>query len=271
LKRSRLLVVIISFSIFLTFFNSVGYAIINDDLIVSVLLSNQTLYQGRNVTANIFLINNSTEEIIIQYAGLHFDWMQIDQFLGLNLINDPITIPSNETHTFDSITIFVPEDVITGQHDYWVGIDGLDDQSNVFNWDSQTLHIIIQNSEIIESYNQYLIQTSNKIAEVNKNKYRSPKAQSLLEQSEDTYLQAISLANQENWVEANSAIQTVVDLLDQAELEEQKYMSENSLQNQLLLIIGVSVVVILVIVIFFKRVRKNNQNSKPTQPLDFDI
>lgn len=269
MKRFRIFVAIISIGIFITFFNIPGNAITNDKLIVSVLLSNETPIQGRNVTANIFLINNSTENITIQYVGLHFDWIQTDQFLGLNLNNDPITISSNDTYTFDSIDIFVPEDVITGQHDYWVGIDGLDGQSDAFTWDSPTFHITVQNSEIIENYNQNLIQTSSKIAKVDINNYRSPEARSLIEQAENTYLQAISLANQENWVQANSAIQTAASLLDQAELEEQKYISENSLQNQLLVIIGVAVVVILVIVILLRRKKKNQMT--PTQPIDYNL
>ena len=243
-----------------TFYSSVGNAIGQNEVIVTVLWSNQNIYQGTNVTATIFLIkNNSTEELTIFYTGLHFDWMQTDQFFGLNLANNPVIIPSNSSHTFDPINIIISKDIPIGPHDYSVGIDGLDSQSATFTWDSQILNLVIQSSEKKDAYNDSIIQVSNDINQANIVNYESPKAQSLLEQANNAYDLAISLANQENWREAISSLQITSNYLEKADAEEQKYFKDKSALDQLLIVIGIVGLVLVILVISLVRRKKKSQ------------
>lgn len=258
LKRHKIVPMIGGFVVFFALFFGVGNAIISDELIVTVLWSNQPVYQNSEVTGNIFLINNSTEEITILNVGLHFDWMQSDQFIGFSLQNNPVSILPGKTYTFNAIAINIPQDVMVGPHDYLIGINGLDGESTPFTWDSESYNIIVLSSEIRENYNQLMTQISSRISQTNSAGFKSSDAQSYFEQAEDKYNQATSLANQENWVDALSAIQNVSEYLDQADFEEQKYLEESSTQNQLLIIVGIVVVVFLVVlaIILLRRKKK---------------
>ena len=102
MKLIRLVFVIICFSIISTLFISSTIALEDNEASVSVYWLNQPINQGNIETVTIFFVNNSPEELQIFLVGLHFDWMESDQFVGNNLSNNPVIVPSSETFTFAS-------------------------------------------------------------------------------------------------------------------------------------------------------------------------
>ena len=245
--------------IFSQFF-SVGNALEENEIIVSVVLTSQTGYPGSGAVASVFLVNNSTEILTIQYVGINFDWMPSDQFLGHNLSEDPVFVPSSTNHIFEAINIIVPPDASLGEHNYSVGIDGIKGTTESFSWNSQNYIFTVQDSQK-QTYDNLLTQVSTKITESSSLNYQSPTAKSLLEQAEGAYVQALVFENQNSWDEAISMLNNVSSYLDQADVEEQKYLKEKSSLENLLIIIGlVAVIIVAVLVVFYLIRRKSNKN-----------
>jgi len=251
--------VLICFSFtFSLLFGGVANALEENEIIISVVLTSQTGYPGSGVIASIFLVNNSTEILTIQYVGIHFDWMPSDQFLGHNLSEDPVFITSSTNHIFEAINIIVPPNATLGEHNYSVGIDGLKGTTEIFSWNSQNYIFVVQDPEK-KAYNDLLSQVSNKITVSRSMNYQSSKAQSLLGQAEDAYVKALVYGNQNSWDEAVSRLNSASTYLEQADVEEQKYLEEKSSQENLIIIIGlVGVIIIGIIAVYYLIRRKKD-------------
>jgi hypothetical protein len=95
-----------------------------DESFVRGLLSNPNPNAGDTITVSIFYHNNSTETVIIDYAGVHFDWMPTDSLYGFNTSSSNIQVPSGRDYFFQQpINIKVPTNA-NGNHTYYAGIDG---------------------------------------------------------------------------------------------------------------------------------------------------
>jgi len=268
MKHSRLVLVIACFSIICTLFSGVASALEQDDVMVSVVWSSQMLYQGSSATVRIFFISNYSQELTISYIGLHFDWMESNRFMGHDLSDDPVTVPSYGTHAFDPINILIPEDASIGAHSYFVGIDGLQAGSLNFSWDSPIQTLLINNPDA-GVYTELLTKIASNIAEAVNATYQSPAAQSLLRQAENAYAQALSLANEENWEAAISALQNASTYLEQAEAEEKNYVKPQGQPDLLPIIVGaiaIAVATVSIIALLFRRKRK--QTTPDTQPAE---
>lgn len=265
MKPSRLMIMVACFSLTCALFNGVCFALEQDDARVSLNWSSEALYSGSNTTVNIFFISDYSEELTIYSVGLHFDWMESETFLGYNLINNPVTVPSNGSHNFYPINVLVPENVTVGAHSYYVGIDGLEGGSTDFTWDSRPQTVMIQNSAQ-EVYNNLKTEVADDIADALDADYRSSAAQSFLEQAEDAYDQALSLASDENWDAAILALQSASGYVEQADLNEQSYVEPETLDDSLLLIVGVAAVaVVAVLVVALIVRRKGKQAAAPVE------
>ena len=249
-----MLCVIICLSFTFSLLCGVGNALEENEIIVSVVLTSQTGFPGSGAVASIFLVNNSTEILTIQYVGINFDWMPSDQFLGHNLSEDPVFISSSTNHIFQAINIIVPPDTTLGEHNYSVGIDGLKG-TEIFSWNSQNYIFVVKDSKK-QTYDDLLSQVSSKITESKSVNYESSTAQSLVEQAEVEYVQALVYGNQNSWDEAVSRLNSASSYLEQADVEEQKYLEEKSSQENLLIIIGLVVVIIIAILVVFYLVRR---------------
>ena len=199
-----------------------GNAFEQNELDVYVVLTNQDAYPGGTMIASVQLKSNSTEILTIMYVGIHFDWMPSDKFLGYDLSSDPVgLIPSAEQY-LDPIPIVVPSNVTPGEHNYFVGVDGLEGSTNQFNWDSDMFTLFVHEPKK-EEYNVLLPQVIGNITESEEKDYQSPKAQSLLEQAKDNHEQALDYGTQNSWDEAVSMLNNALTYLHQADTEEQKY------------------------------------------------
>lgn len=260
MKIIRLFFVIICFSIISALFIGSTNALEENDATVTALWLSLPINQGNIETVSIFLVNNSPEELQIYFVGLHFDWMESEQFLGNNLSNDPVIIPSLETYTFSPMTVDIPEDAILGSHSYYVGIDGLEGGST-FEWDSQMFTLVVQSSLEVE-YNNLAATISNKIDVAIDKNYQSSDAKSLLEQAQDSYSQAVSLATNNNWDDAISLLQSTSNYLAQAEANEQEYIEKSGTFDPLVIIIGIGVIIIVILLVIILRQKRIKSISK---------
>lgn len=268
MKLIRLVFIIICLSIISTLFIGSTTALEDNEASVSVYWLNQPINQGNIETVTIFFVNNSPEELQIFLVGLHFDWMESDQFVGNNLSNNPVIVPSSESFTFNPIAVDIPADASLGSHNYYVGVDGLEGGSN-FEWNSQTFTLVVQNSIEVE-YNNLETSVSNKINEAVKKNYQSSEAQSLLDQAQNAYSQAIVLANNNNLDNAITLLQSASNYLEQAEVKEQENIENSDFFDPLYIIavIGIILIVVLVVIILMRQRRtkvsaeENKNNEK---------
>ena len=261
---SRLVVVLICFGIIFSICGGVVYALDQEEARVSVAWSNKTPNLDSMVTLSVLFISDSTEELTIYYFGLNFDWMDPDSFVGHDLSSDPIVIPPSGFYNFPTITVQIPADVSVGTHTYYVGVDGFQSVTETFSWNSYPLTFEIQGSGL-EVYNTLVSKVARNITEATKAEYQSPQAQSLLDQAEDAYNQALSYASAENLDQAISALQNASIYLDQAEVEEKNYQAQNE-QDPLLIIVGIGVAIVAVVVIIMILILRNRQ--KKIEPTD---
>jgi hypothetical protein len=262
MKLFRVILIVACFSIICAQFSGVVSALEQDEATVTLIWSNPTPYQGSSATVRASFKSNYAEILTIYYVGIHFDWMDSDTFVGPDLSANPVSIPGYGSYTFDPISVVIPENASVGTHSYFVGIDGLDEQSTAFSWDSQTLTVQIQTYEV-EIYNTLRAKVANNITEATNQTYQSSEAQSLLEQAKNAYTQALSLANEENWGDAIAALQSAYSYIDQANIEEQNYVEAEGQQNQLLLIVGVVAVAVVAVLIIILLVRRKKKETAP--------
>ncbi|MEJ2272889.1 MAG: hypothetical protein P8X91_10580 [Candidatus Bathyarchaeota archaeon] len=109
MKLNRLVFVIICLSIISAFLIGPTIALEENEATATAFWLTEPINQGSIETVTIFFVNNSPQELQIYLVGLHFDWMETDQFVGNNLSNDPVVIPSYESYNFNSIAVDIPE------------------------------------------------------------------------------------------------------------------------------------------------------------------
>ena len=266
MKRFRLVLTVTCLSIIIcAIFSGAVFALDQDKARVSVAWSSETPYRGSSQNVTVLFINDNSEELTIYYFCLHFDWMDSDRFVGYDLSTDPVIVPAYGSHNFSPLTLQIPENASIGPHSYFVGIDGAQGESTNFSWDSLTLTVVVQNS-VQDVYSGLVTQVVSDIAEAVDAEYQSSEAQSLLEQAENAYSQALSYANQENWDQAISALQTTSVYLDQADAEEQNYDESKSDQYLLLIVVVVVVILVVAVLIVIRVMKKRSQLPSINQP-----
>ena len=253
-----MLYVCVSLSLVFSLLCGVGNALEQNELVAYVVLTNQEAYPGGTMLASVLLESNSTEILTIQYVGIHFDWMTSDQFLGYDLSDDPVTIIPSAEQYLNPITIVLPEDVTVGEHSYFVGIDGLEG-TTIFTWDSQTFTLVVQHPKQ-EEYNSLVTQVTDNITASEAKNYQSSTAQSLLGQAEDAYEQALDYGTQSSWDQAVSKLNNALTFIQQADAEEQKYLTERSSNEMLLVTIGIVAVTIVVISVALYFMKKKKES-----------
>lgn len=122
LKTSSIVTVAILLLVFVS--GGIVAAQSTDESFVRGLLSNSNPNAGDTISVSIFYHNNSTETVILDYAGVHFDWMPTDSLYGFNTSSYNIQVASGDDYFFQQpINIKVPTNA-NGNHTYYAGIDG---------------------------------------------------------------------------------------------------------------------------------------------------
>ena len=252
------------FGIFFSLLSSAVFALESDEARASIAWSTESPYKGSTTSVNVLFINDSPYQLTIHFFGLHFDWMEEDKFTGHNLSEDPVVVSGYGTASLPAIIVQIPDDVTLGSHSYYLGIDGVDENSEDFSWDSSTLTVIVQTSAL-DVYNNLETQVEARISDAN---YQSPEAKSFLEDAEFAFSQAQTYAGRNNYDQAINFLESASFNLDQAETAEQSYVPTQSDQDLLLLVVAaVAFVVVVVVVIMLTRKGEQTPETKPPTDL----
>ena len=102
-----------------------------------------TIHAGDTVQIAIFYRNNSTETIILDYAGVHFDWMATDSLYGFNLSSYDIQVASGQDYFLpQQINMKIPT-TASGNHSYYAGIDAHTATSPAISLSSDPVEFIV--------------------------------------------------------------------------------------------------------------------------------
>ena len=141
------ILLVISFIVAIFVSSGLVSALDSNGASVYTIWSSQAVKPGDRVTIRITFQSNTDEQIQVQQIGINFDWMASGSFYGNNLSDNPVTIPSNGSYTFNPFMIQIPTNASVGPHSYFVGVDGLEGTgSTSFSWDSPTSTIIVYGS-----------------------------------------------------------------------------------------------------------------------------
>jgi hypothetical protein len=102
-----------------------------------------SIHAGDNVKIFIFYRNNSTETVILDYAGVHFDWMPTDSLYGFNLSSYDIQVASGAEYYFQQqINMRIPT-TANGNHSFYAGIDGHTTSSTAVSLNSDPVEFMV--------------------------------------------------------------------------------------------------------------------------------
>jgi hypothetical protein len=259
MKPLHMLLIVACFCVVFAQFSGVVSALDENDAAVTVSLSSQTTYRGGMLGARMLFESRCPEQILIGYIGLNFGWMDLDDFVGQDLSEDPEVLSGYGSFLSDVVYISVPENASIGKHNYFVGVEGIQGESAGFSWDSELFTVMVYGSAE-EAYTALSADVSGNITAASG--YRSSEARSLLAQAQSAYDEAVTLADEENFAEAISRLETASDYLEDADAEEQNYDPSEEIQNLLLVIVAVAVVAVVVAVLLVRRKRKKTARRK---------
>ena len=259
MKQLPLIIVAVSIMIICFLNTSLVSALESDEASVTLEWSSQTVYQGSIVNVVITFHNNAADELTIDRIGLHFDWMESDEFAGRDFTASPITVPAGGSYTFEAVTITVSNNTSAGEHSYFAGVDGSDSFGN-FAWDSPEYTIEISSSGK-KAFEDLLRTVQTELSEALNVTYKSSDAESLLQQATDAYTQANLEAGEGNYQDAITILENLSSYLDQAEVAEQQYAEQMAQQQQLILVAAIIVIVVVVVVVIALLWRRRNKNK----------
>jgi hypothetical protein len=239
-------------------------ALYPDDASVTTSWVSPKYYQGDTAAVIVTFQSNVADELSITRVGIQFDWMPPTAYYSYDLSANPVPIPSFGNYTFELTNIPLLVGATAGSHSYFISIDGL--QNNVeFIWDSPSSTLqIYDGSE--KNYNRLLPQVA---ARINNATYTSAEAQSLLQQAQTEYAQALSSAKNGEWQNAVTSLQNASAYLDQAEAAEQKSSgSGGNLWLYLVVVVIVVAITLSVLAVAVRRKRKKTDSGEPVEPVE---
>ena len=229
MKICRLLLIVACLSLVCSLVSCVCFGLDQNDARVTVVWSDETPSPGNLVTVSVMFINDGPEDLSILYFGLNFDWMESTQFVGHDLSDETVTVEANGgTHYFAPVTVQIPEDATIGAHSYFVGMELFEgDSMSSSSWDSLTKVVSVVDSWQ-EIYTELVDEIATNVSDAEAIDYKNPESQLLLTQAQTAYSQALTHANQQNWENAISSLQSAQLYLDQATTEEANYVEPNA-------------------------------------------
>jgi len=98
-------------------------------------ISNSSPKPGDAIFVTVTFQSYSNDPLRVLRVGFHGDWMGDQEFQGPNLMNNPVTVEAKGSYSTQFL-IIVPSQVSVGSHNYIVGVDGSDQLSNTYSWES---------------------------------------------------------------------------------------------------------------------------------------
>jgi hypothetical protein len=244
------------------------FALDSDGISITPSWTTATPSQGQTTSVKLYLTSKSSEQIVIYYIGINFDWMPSDSFIGLDLSDDPVVIAPSGIHIFDAMAIQIPENVSVGSHSYFIGIDGVEGSASSFSWNSPsfTLQILDVRAQI---YYMLKTQVDTNLTRAVNAAYQSAEAQSLLDQAKSKYADSETAASAGNWEEAVSALEQAAINLERAETAEQQFAEQSAgWQSLILILIPFFVIIIVIVVVLIVRKRRKQPEHTNDQTLE---
>jgi hypothetical protein len=102
--------------------------------------------RGEYSSVHFQFFSNTQKTLKVYNVGIHFDWMDKDQLIGIDLSSYPKTVAPMSSAVFDLINYTVPNNAQIGSHKYYIGIDGYDSDGNPFSWTSAESTITVVSS-----------------------------------------------------------------------------------------------------------------------------
>ena len=264
------------FSLVLILNLSFVFAINSNEASVNVSWDTELHYQGDFAPARITFVSNFSQPLEIYYIGINFDWLDIDNFQGSDLSDNPVIVQSYGSHSFEIMLFQIPLNASIGEHDYFVGIDGSygglgGSLPTGFSWDSKILTLKISDS-LEKTYLDLNTQVSAKINQTSEQTYDSPEANNLLSQALEAKNNANTFALNDQFQEAIISLTRASSFVDLIAEEEQLFDQQQENQNQvILLVFGGVVAVILIVAILLLLKRRKNTSTKLDQTTKSEI
>jgi hypothetical protein len=241
------------FSLFIFQENISVFSLDQDQASTALSWSKPSYYQGEEGNIAITFRSQCPEELKIYKIELQFDWITSQEPIAIDFSDDPVGIPSNDDHIFDTISFQVPLNTTEGIHNIIIRIEG--QQHGLFSWYEfewvSPLSQIEIKTDYQQFYNQLAMQISTILNEAHIADYKNVDAIELLDEATTEYSLAISLANQRRWEEAVSHLQQTQDYLDQAQEKEQ--LSTEDLTTAAITIIVLIIAGLLVSIILGRK------------------
>jgi hypothetical protein len=92
---------------------------------------------GRQVTLTVTFDSSSTQTLYLYAIGVHGDWMESGRFYGPDLSDDPVPVAPGQPYSA-KIILDIPVTASLGEHEYYIGVDGVKENGESFSWDSPT-------------------------------------------------------------------------------------------------------------------------------------
>lgn len=90
---------------------------------------------GTQVSLTVTFESGSSQKLYLYAIGIHGDWMEAGRFYGPDLSDDPVPIAPGQSYT-TKIILDIPITAGLGQHEYYIGVDGVKENGESFSWDS---------------------------------------------------------------------------------------------------------------------------------------
>jgi hypothetical protein len=226
-------------------------------------------YQNDTNSVKLILTNNSPDALTIYFIGVHFDWMNEDDFSGLNLSENPLVVTSQKTYVFDPMIINIPADVSIGRHNYTIAVEGTQGEAATrFSWTSPPKEIYIQHHQA-KTFNELLHNVTDILTQ--NVTYQSTEAQNLIDQANTEYTQGVLASYSEQWDDAISHMQNSLNYAEQAQQVEQSSATQNADLMRILWIVAplaTLVIVAFIVIIVWKRRQPPDTEDQVNQPAD---
>lgn len=248
-------------------------ALNQDEWSSNIAWSNSVYYQGDSGSATVTFNSNCPDQLKITFVGIHFDWMNTNDYYRIDLSSNPVYLASGERYTFSTIGFDIPSGVNVGSHKVTLLLEGQQDGLWWYDISVTGTQYITIHDAYEKVYNQLDYQVQDKLSNAQNSNFQSPDAQSLLQQANTEFNLATSLSQQGAWQDAVSHLNSASGYVDQANAKEQTYNpitmgAVNGIPWVLLAVIIVVVVVIVAVVaiVFTRKRRLNFTNRIPPPP-----
>jgi hypothetical protein len=189
-----------------------------------------TYYQGDSGTVTITFTSNCPDQLIFSSLSVQFDWMTTPT---TETVSSP-NIATGNSYTFPAIGFSIPSDAVVGSHSFTLSMQG--QQKELLGWTNISPTATASNALTVDNayelvYNNDIQGVQTSLTNAQNSNYQSPDAQASLQQAENMYNQATTLAQQGQWQNAVTDLNTASDDLSQAQAQEASYTTPTPTNN----------------------------------------